>query len=219
MLRVKAIAPLRLAPAELARRQLRYQQLAGESVLIDLVNLGAGAPERLETAGDIARSEEAVGEEARDTDPSRYDCILPDCVLDPAVGRQPHAGIPVYGILRLACGHLGSLGLAFAAVTRNHAIGEELRKRIDEYGLARSLTSVRVIDADFCLISDDAGWALALAPVTASLAQDGTRILVNGCSAVDLPEDRINGVTVVDPTKLALQILAIAHERQLAGTG
>lgn len=218
MLRVKAIAPLRLAPAELARRQHRYHQLGRDSVHIDLVNLDAGAPERLETAEDIARSEEAVREQARSTDPSGYDCILPDCVLDPAVGGPLQTGIPVYGILRLACGHLASLGLTFAAVTRNHAIGEELRKRVDGYGLAHSLKSVRVIDADFCLISDDTGWAQALDPVTASLAQDGTRMLVNGCSAVDLPDDRINGVTVVNPTKLAIPILAIAHERHLTGT-
>lgn len=218
MLRIRAIAPLRLTPEEMGRRQRRYHQLGRELIHIDLTNLDAGAPERLETAEDIARSEEAVQEKVRSTDTSRYDCILPDCVLDPAVGDAPQTGIPVFGILRLVSGHLASLGLTFAAVTRNDAIGKELRRRIEEYGFARSLKAVRVMDADFCLISDDTGWAQRLSPITASLARDRTRMLVNGCSAVDLPDDRINGVTVVDPAKLAIQLLAIAHEQHLIGT-
>ncbi|HUY50276.1 MAG TPA: aspartate/glutamate racemase family protein [Streptosporangiaceae bacterium] len=219
MLRIAAIAPLRLTPEEMDRRQRRYHQLGGDAVRIDLTNLGRGAPRRLETAADIARSETAVREVISTTDPARYDCVLPDCVLDPAAGDPPEKGIPVFGILRLAVGHLASLGLSFAAVTRNSAIADELLRRVNDYGLARSVETVRVLDADFCLISDDSGWSDALSPVTASLARSGTRMLLNGCSAVDLPDNRINGVTVVDPTKLAIRVLALAHEQHLLRTG
>lgn len=218
MLRVMAIAPLRLTDAELARRRRRYYLLGGHSVRIDLANLDIGAPERLETGDDIAMSDEAVREVIRRTDPARYDCILPDCVLDPGVADAPRTGIPVFGILRLASGHLASLGLTFAAVTRNKAIGTELRRLLTGYGLAHSIEAVHAMDADFALISDDAAWAEALGPITLALSQRGTRTLVNGCSAVDLPKDQINGVTVVDPTKLAIRLLAVAHEQHVIGT-
>lgn len=218
MLRILAIAPLRLTDAELARRQRRYHQLGGDSVRIDLTNLEGGAPERLETDDDIATSDEAVREVIRRTDAARYDCILPDCVLDPGVADAPRTGVPVFGILRLVSGHLTSLGLTFAAVTRNEAIGAELRRLVTAYGFAQSIEAVHAMGADFALISDDAAWAGALSPITLTVCQHGTRTLVNGCSAVDLPSDQINGVTVVDPTKLAIRLLAVAHEQHLIGT-
>lgn len=213
MLRIHAIAPLRLTDEELARRQRRYDLLGGEAVRFTLTNLEADAPARLDTAEDIARSEAAVRRIVRATDPSRYDGILPDCVLDPTVG-EPSA-VPVFGILRLACGHLSSLGLTFAAVTRNTAIAAELSRRLTTYGLAGSLETVRVLDTDFCLISDDAAWTRALLPVTASLRNEGIGVLVNGCSAVNLPDNRLNGVTLVDPTNLALRLLTTAQHQHL----
>jgi Hydantoin racemase len=215
MLRIKAIAPLHLSHDELARRQRRYDLLGGDTVHIELTNLDPAAPERLDSAEDITRSEQAVGAIVRATDAARYDGILPDCVLDPAIGEPGPHGMPVFGILRLACGHLASLGVRFAAVTRNAAIAAELRRRLDEYRLAESLDSVRVLDTDFCLIADDQAWAQSIEPVTAALQQAGVGVLVNGCSAVNLPQDRLDGVPVVDPTKLAIRLIADAHREGL----
>lgn len=215
MLRIRAIAPLHLSDEELARRQRRYDLLGGDTVRIELTNLGRAAPERLDSAEDITRSEQAVGTIVRATDANRYDGILPDCVLDPAIDEPGPQGIPVFGILRLVCGQLASLGVRFAAVTRNQAIATEMRRRLGEYGLAGSLDSVQVLDTDFCQIADDQAWAQSIEPVTAALQQAGIGVLVNGCSAVNLAQDQIHGVTVVDPTKLAIRLIADAHQEGL----
>lgn len=224
MMRVKAVAPLRLPAEEMVRRQRRYTRLGGDRLSLSLVNLPEAAPRRLDSAGDIALSERLVRTEIGRTDPDRFDLVLPDCVLDPGVAGvaataegtgEPDPPVPVAGILRLAAGHLAALGQPFAAVARNRPIADELAARLTAYGLADRLVSIHVLDADFCLVSDDAGWSAALAPLAATLAASGVRTLLNGCSAVELPDNRINGVLVVDPTWLALRLLAVADETGL----
>ena len=217
MLRVKAITPIHLPDEEVARRQSRYNRLGGARVRINLVNLGKGAPLRLDSAEDIARSDGYVREEIGRTDPERFDAILPDCVLDPGVGEVDDSPVPLVGILRLAAGHLASLGESFAAVTRNGAIGDELRRRIVAYGLTAHLTSVELLDVDFCLISDHSGWAKAMKPLGSSLSAKGVTKLLNGCSAVEIPDKRLGGVVVVDPTELAIRLLAVAYDTGLIG--
>ncbi|MCU4186753.1 aspartate/glutamate racemase family protein [Acidiferrimicrobium sp. IK] len=210
MLRVKAVAPLRLTPEELGRRQDRYDRLGGGQLAITLVNLtGDGAPSRFDTADQIAASERLTAEEIRRSDPSAFDIVLPDCVLDPAVGEVAAPPVPVAGILQLVTAYLASIGRPFAAVTRNRAIGDELSRKVERYGLARWLTGVHVLDVDFCLVSDHQGWADAMRPLQKQLEADGVNTLFNGCSAVDIDADHLGSVAVVDPTALALQLLCL----------
>lgn len=216
MLRYKMIAPLELDDDELARRQLRYERLAGGSAAVTLVNL-PGGPRRLDSAGDIERSAELVGQEIGRTDPERFDAVVPDCVLDPCVGELADTPVPLHGILRLAAGTLHSLGAAIATVTRNRAIGDELRRKLALYGLEGSSVGSHVLDVDFCLIADDRGWAAAMAPVVDAARQTGATHVLNGCSAVDVVPVG-GGPCVVDPTRLALAVLAAAAEsRAVAG--
>jgi Asp/Glu/hydantoin racemase len=218
MLRVKSIAPLRLEPAELDRRQARYQRLGGDRLNITLVNLdGRDAPARMDTAEEIAASERLVAEEIGRTDPAQFDVILPDCVLDPGIADVADPPVPVAGILHLVAGHLASLGQRFAAVTRNQVIGDDLASKVEAYGLSDVLTGVHVLDVDFCLVSDHAGWAQAMRPLQARLEAEGTGTLFNGCSAVDLDDDRLGRVSLVDPTALALRLLAVAGDAGLVG--
>ncbi|HEY1824027.1 MAG TPA: aspartate/glutamate racemase family protein [Trebonia sp.] len=218
MLRVKSIAPLRLEPAELDRRQARYQRLGGDRLNITLVNLdGRDAPARMDTAEEIAASERLVAEEIGRTDPAQFDVILPDCVLDPGIADVADPPVPVAGILHLVAGHLASLGQRFAAVTRNQVIGDDLASKVEAYGLSDVLTGVHVLDVDFCLVSDHAGWAQAMRPLQARLEAEGTGTLFNGCSAVDLDDDRLGRVSLVDPTALALRLLAVACDAGLVG--
>jgi len=215
MLRVKAIAPLRLAPEEMVRRQARYDRLGANHVQVTLFNLEGRAPCQLNTPDEIVESESFVRDEIARTDAREFDVILPDCVLDPAVGEAGESPVPLAGILRLAAGHLASLGEPFSAVTRNAAIGNELRRKIGGYGLGEFLTSVELLDVDFCFVSDHSGWAAAMEPVCASLAGHGVTRLLNGCSAVDVSDRHVNGVVVIDPTELAIQLLGTAYDAEL----
>jgi Asp/Glu/hydantoin racemase len=211
VLRLKAVAPLRLDNEEIQRRKRRYDRIAGPGIRVTLVNLeGADAPVRLDNAADIAASEWLTAAEIGRTDPREFDAVMPDCVLDPAVGTLPDAPVPVLGMLRLSAGHLISLGLRFDAVTRNQAIAEELERKLTGYGLAAGLGQVHVLDADFCLISDDDGWAASIAAARAATAAAGAGALLNGCSAVDVTSGTDGPAPVVDPAALALSVLGVS---------
>jgi Asp/Glu/hydantoin racemase len=197
--RITAITPMRVTAAELSRRQARYDRLAPPPLRVRLLNLDdPAAPAALETAADIRRSEELVAAAIERLDPATCDAVLPDCVLDPAVTRDG----PVFGILRLTAGFLTGCGLRFGAVTRNAAIGAELADRLRAYGLDGLFAGNRVLGLDAAAIADDARWHAAVGRAAAGL---DARVVINGCSAVDVAPGR-----VIDPTALALRLIALA---------
>jgi hypothetical protein len=71
-----------------------------------------------------------------------------------------------------------------------------------------------VLDLSFEAIADHERWNDAVADLTADLATTPVRRVLNGCSAVDVRGDG-SGVTVFDPTQLALDALALAAHHGL----
>ncbi len=212
MLRIKAIAPLRLDDEEVERRQHRYQLLATQGSSITLFNLiDPDAPTRLENDEDIRRSEALVYEEMLRTSSDEFDLILPDCVLDPAVGATFPTPVPTYGILQLTSSALHRSARRYLAVTRNPAIGAEFASKIRQYGYEGDLAGVATLNIDFCFISDHRGWAEAMRPTAERAQSAGVQTLVNGCSAVDIDSPMIGAVEVIDPTALALKSLPAVH--------
>lgn len=219
MLKIKAIAPLRLESQELQRRQRRYDLLAGPELSVTLVNLdGKNAPKRLENDDDLAASEELTLQMIRDTNPNSFDAILPDCVLDPGVNMNQDSPLPVYGILRLSGGFIQSLGYSFAAVTRNVTIGDELARKAESYGFSRSLCSVEILNVDFCFVSDHDQWEGAIKPLAERLSTRGIGVLLNGCSAVEIANRNVKDLIIIDPTELALKLLVSAGKVGLTYT-
>ncbi|ABG03332.1 hypothetical protein Rxyl_0356 [Rubrobacter xylanophilus DSM 9941] len=219
--RIRAITPIRVSEAELARRQARYESLSPPGVEVELANLPdrPGVPHRLDSARDIRFSEELVIEEALRTDPARHDAVLPDCVLDPGLDRlERESPVPAFGILKLSAGLLVSLGHRFAAFTRNRPIGEELRDRLEAYGFLPSFDRVEVLDLAFEAIADDEGWNEALRESGQRFSGSSTTAVINGCSAVEL-RPAGNAVAVVDPTRLALSLLGLAAGEGLGPLG
>jgi Asp/Glu/hydantoin racemase len=210
MLRIRAITPIHVDGEELRRRQQRYDRLAPEGIEIHLDDIGDDpeVPRSLENEDDVRRSEALVVAEIRRTDQQRYDAVLPDCVLDPGVGVVPDAPVPVVGLLSLSTHFLAGAGQRFAAVTRNPAIAEELRRKAGSYGLGEALTDVRVLGLSVEDISDDRTWAEAITRAVAGLPVGA---VVNGCSAVDV---RVagSGPRIVDPTAVALRVLGLGDE-------
>lgn len=210
-MRLAAITPIRVPTDELARRQARYDRLAPPPMRVLLLNLdGPDAPAALDTAADIRRSDELVAAEARGLDPGTFDAVLPDCVLDPGVDRLAgQAPVAVCGMLRLTGAFLAGHGVAYGSVTRNPAIGDELADRLRAYQLDAAFVGNAVLDLDFAAVADDARWTAALHDAAAALAGKGAGAVINGCSAVDLSGGTpAPGAAVIDPTALALRLLA-----------
>ncbi len=216
-MKIKVVTPIRVGDAELARRQERYGQLCPPGIAVELFDLpeGEGVPRSLDSAWAIRESERLVTEEALATDRSAYDAVMPDCVLDPGLDRlERESPVPAFGILKLTAGFLVALGRRFASVTRNEPIGEELRSRLEAYGYLPGFDRNVVLDLDFSDIADDARWNEVLGEVGGSFAGSGTTAVINGCSAVDLTA-RPGGVSLVDPTELALRLLNVTAEAGL----
>lgn len=217
-MRIRAITPIHVGRDELARRQARYHRLSPTGLTVDLHDLPAGSeiPRSLEDADGVQASEEAVGAAIRETDPAAYDLVLPDCVLDPAVGVVT-GPVPVVGIMGLVSHHLSSLSRPYASVTRNEAIRVELARKLTEYGTDRLHTGGLVLDLSFDAIADDDAWGEALLGARRAAAEAGARVVVNGCSAVEL-FDRHDGLPLaIDPTALALELLASTASRHAGG--
>lgn len=218
-MKIKAITPIRVTEAELKRRQIRYQKLSPPSLQIDVVNLpqSPDVPATLGTVAACRASDHFVYAEAMQTDPAEYDAILLDCVLDPALDQlEQDAPVPVFGILKLTASFLASLGHRFAAVTRNQVIGDELQARLEHYGLVKKFHRLIILDLAFEDIADDNRWNASIGGALDQLEGSNVRSLINGCSAVEVHHDERHSAAVVDPTALALALLGVAAEAQLA---
>lgn len=201
-----AITPIHVQPAELARRQRRYERLAPAGVTVTLEDVGEGSevPRALETADDIAASESVLVERFRSADADRFDAFLPDCVLDPVVDADVSVDRPVFGIARLTAHFLSGFGSRVGAVARNPAIAAELDRKLKSYGLTPARpTDVLGLSVDD--IADDAAWAVAVERAVASMPCDR---VINACSAVDIVGDD-RGPVLVDPTWTALQMIGV----------
>lgn len=208
-MRVYAVTPIHVGEAELARRQARYNELSPPGLSVELADIGPHAPRALETAQDVQDSEAFVVEALRRA-PKDYDALMPDCVLDPGVADLAgELSTPVIGILRISLGWSILTGRPSAAVARNDAIASEIIERVKVYGWFDRFHGVEVLNLEVDSIPDTHRWADALDGAVQRLARVGVADVINGCSAVDLPEDRSQRtVRVVDPTRLALRLLA-----------
>jgi Asp/Glu/hydantoin racemase len=199
-----------LPEEELIRRRERYAAISPPNVSIHLDNLPEG-PSRLESEDQIRRSEILVLEEALKTDTSRFDGILLDCVLDPALEQlQETMEIPVFGITNLVSNLLGSLGLRMAAVARNGPIARELAERIDAFGWSNLMDGVMVLDLSLGDIGDTDLWNRTVREHIDAGGLEGVDVVINGCSAVEVRP--AGGPRVIDPTALALRLIGIGAE-------
>jgi allantoin racemase len=208
--RVYSVTPIHVGGEELARRQARYDALSPPGLRVELHDIGPHAPRALDTHQDV-RDSEALVIEALRVAPEGFDALLPDCVLDPGV--QQLAGtlpVPVFGLLRLSLGWTVLIGRLCGAVARNQAIADEIGARARAYGWSASLLGVEVLDLDVHAIADSDRWAAAVGAAVARLAEAGASSVINGCSAVDVAAGAEKQTTVVDPTALALRLIAAA---------
>jgi allantoin racemase len=206
-MRIFASAPLYIGDAELARRQARYNCIAPPGVTVELHDLTPDAPRSLESDADMRTSEKFVVE-ALSSVPAGYDAVLADCVLDPGVTELQRAlAVPVIGILRTNLAHERALGRTTSAVVRNPAIAAEMRAIADSCGLGDVLTDVRVLGLDFDAVADGDRWQAQVETVAKQAADDGARLLFNGCSAVETVDSGLP-ITVYDPVARALRLTA-----------
>lgn len=216
-LRVRAITPIHVDDAELERRRVRYAALAPPGVHVHLDNLPADrhVPRQLDHADAIAASDAFTVEAARRTDLSRFDAVLPDCVLDPGLDqlRDEDFPLPVIGITELAATATAAVGGRLAAVARNEPIAAELDRRLRRYGLGSRFAGVHVLGLSFADIADDARWNAAIDDAVRHFAGGSVTAILNGCSAVEVRAGA--GVPVFDPTRAALTVLGAAHASRL----
>ena len=213
--RIRAITPIEVPEEELRRRQERYDAVSPAGIRVELFNL-AGSPRELDSPAACRISERLAVQEVLRTDAERYDAVMVDCVLDPGLEElERRAPVPAFGILKLCAGTLAAAGHRFGAVARNKAIADELEARVTALGYGHAFDRVAVLDLSLNDISDPARWNAALSRAAADFEGSGTRVLINGCSAVEVLPSGGSGVAVVDPTAFALDVLGLTLARRL----
>ena len=205
-MRLLALTPIDVPDAEVARRQARYDAIAPAGV----TGRGAaartgGLPPELGSAADIATSDAALLAAYAAEPAGDWDGFLPDCVLDPARPRRGRAAASRSTASDGSrCMRSPAPGWPGAAVARNEPIAHELDRLAARYGLT---TDGPTIVLSLCVedIADDVGWASALSAAVADLAlRRGPQRLLRRRR----PGARSPGPAVVDPTALALRVLA-----------
>jgi Asp/Glu/hydantoin racemase len=208
-----AVTPIHVPAEELARRQARYDALSPAGVQVTQADIGPEAPRALETEQEV-RDSEGLVTAALERAPDEADILLPDCVLDPGVAHLAgRLDRPVFGLLRTSLAWSVAAGRKVGAVTRNKAIAEELTRQVTGYGMAGAFTGVEVLDLDVDAIHQSDRWAASLHAVVERMDRAGVGDLINGCSAVDLPDAAAAWpVRVVDPTALTLRLIAAGEQ-------
>ena len=203
-MKVVSITPIHVTEEELKRRQARYERLAPAGITVELRNLSEQSLNALEKDSDVRASDLALLADALEINLEIGE-VLPDCILDP--GFRQHASVTTIGMLESVMSHLVAAGGKVGAVTRNESIGNELVRRVGEYGFASNFVDLEVLNLSFDAINDEEQWHRALKIAVERLAAKGATVVINGCSAVNVDQSQLS-IPVVDPAELALKIIA-----------
>jgi Asp/Glu/hydantoin racemase len=204
-MKVVSITPIHVTEEELKRRQARYERLAPAGITVELRNLSEKSLNALEKDSDVRASDFALLADASEINLEIGEVLLPDCILDP--GFRQNASATTIGMLESVMGHLVAAGGKVGAVTRNESIGNELVRRVGEYGFANHFVDLEVLNLSFDAINDEEHWHRALKIAVDRLAAKGATVVINGCSAVNVDQSQLS-IPVVDPAELVLKIIA-----------
>ena len=204
-MKVVSITPIHVTDEELKRRQARYERLAPAGITVELRNLSEQSLNALEKDSDVRASDFALLADASEINLEIGEVLLPDCILDP--GFRQNASATTIGMLESVMGHLVAAGGKVGAVTRNESIGNELVRRVGEYGFADHFVDLEVLNLSFDAINDEEHWHRALKIAVDRLAAKGATVVINGCSAVNVDQSQLS-IPVVDPAELVLKIIA-----------
>jgi Asp/Glu/hydantoin racemase len=204
-MKVVSITPIHVTEEELKRRQARYERLAPAGITVELRNLSEQSLNALEKDSDVRASDFALLADASEINLEIGEVLLPDCILDP--GFRQNASATTIGMLESVMSHLVAAGEKVGAVTRNESIGNELVRRVGEYGFANHFVDLEVLNLSFDAINDEEHWHRALKIAVDRLAAKGATVVINGCSAVNVDQSQLS-IPVVDPAELVLKIIA-----------
>ena len=211
-MKIVALTPAHVGAAETTRRQERFNTFSAgrfEVLVVDQPD-APDVPQAFDTPEQVAASERCVAEQAGAYPFAPDDVVLPDCILDTSLEEIGAGGTPAYGILRLTVHCFLGLGLRYGAVARNTAVGDALDARIRGYDPSPAYRGTAVLGLPTEAVSDTPRWNAALAEHVQRLADAGAQVVINGCSAVDVA-DETWAIPVVDPTRLALDLIAAAQ--------
>lgn len=217
-MKIVALTPAHVGAEETGRRQARYDQFADgrfEVLVVDQPDR-PDVPHSFDTPELIASSQPRVVEQAEAWTFADDEVVMPDCILDTSLESLEEGTTPAYGILRLNVRAFQGLGLKYGAVARNTAVGNALDARIRGYDASDSYCGTAILDLPTEAVKDTERWNAALAEHVQKLADAGAEVVINGCSAVDVADERW-AIPVVDPTRLAIDLIATSAANGVLG--
>ncbi|MFG3690229.1 aspartate/glutamate racemase family protein [Micromonospora sp. NPDC047740] len=211
-MKIIALTPAHVGPAEIRRRQARYDSFSSTDCPVVVLDQPdePDVPRSFDTPDLIRSAARCVVARAWGLTLEPGDVLMPDCILDTAL-ETVRSGIPGHalGILEITVSTLTGLGLRFGAVARNQAVADALTRRIRDYHPGDLFVGTRILALPTEAVADATTWGTALRRHVDELAAQGAQCVINGCSAVDVNDDS-RSIPVIDPTRLAVRIVSTA---------
>jgi allantoin racemase len=209
--RVSIISPLEATGADLARRQRRYDEIAGPGTQVTVANLSGGPP-ALNTAGDVLSSAAAIFQKGKGTAAADFEAILIDCVFDPAVNElQEATGIPTFGPTRVTLPLVSLVASNFSLIARSQRQCELLAELVAGYGYGDQLCSLRALGISY----EEAKQAeifnrIMVERLEEAVAEDGAQAIVFGSTTMALNSEMrraAGGAPLFMPGMNALRVI------------
>jgi Asp/Glu/hydantoin racemase len=209
--RVKIISPLEASAADLARRQQRYEEQAGENTLVEVTNL-RGGPAALNTAGDVLISAATIFQQGKDTAAAEFDAILIDCVFDPAVEELREAtGLPTFGPTRVTLPLISLVAPNFSIIARSQRQCELLAETVSRYGYGDRLCSLRALDISYEEAKQENIFNRVMVQrLGQAVSEDGARAIMFGSTTMamtDAMRATVRGAPLFMPGMVALRVM------------
>ncbi|HID52999.1 MAG TPA: hypothetical protein EYP41_13330 [Anaerolineae bacterium] len=214
--RVKIISPLHASESDLARRQRRYQEVAGGDTVVTVVNL-AGGPVALNSSGDILSSAAAIYRQGKETSTDDFDAILIDCVFDPAVAELREAtGLPVFGPTRTTLPLISLVAEEFSIIARSPRQCELLAELVAREGFGGQLRSVRALDISYEEAKQEAIFRqVMLERLGTAVNEDNAQAIMFGSTTMALTDEMravAQGIPLFMPGMVALRLMAQLYQ-------
>ncbi len=203
-----------------AHLQRELDKVKGPATELTVVNPSEGPPaieSALDEAMAIPHTIALVEQAARE----RYDAVVIACFADPGLdAAREVVSIPVVGVEESALHVAAMLGHRFTVLTARAQRVPAQVEHVHRLALANRLASVRPLDMGVLEMDAEPARAKARILEVGRLAveQDGAEVLVLGCAGLagygaELTDSL--GVTVVDPSPVALKMAELLVELRL----
>jgi len=219
-MKLKIIAPIVIGREHCESQERKYRSALRSGTEVHVVSVTSG-PSELTGYATSVMSDYGVLLEGQKAKEDGFDAVVPDCTLDPAgKALKERCGVPVALPLEASIHVAALLGSRFSVLALDKMQSKMFGSKIEEYGLASKLASVRSLD----LVPEESrNEATVLEKVLKAgqkaVEDDGAEVIILGCTTIVGLRKKIEeklGVPVIEPGVMAAKMAEVFVDLDLS---